>query len=178
MSDRRLALILGGARSGKSRRAEALAHEWAEAADGARVYLATAEAFDEEMRARIARHRTDREGRGWLTVEEPLNLATTLTREAIARRVVLVECLSTWLGNLMHHGRDVPAAIDDLVSWIRSDGEGSVILVANEVGFGVMPDNAMARAFQDHAGRLHQALAARADRVELVVAGIPMVVKE
>lgn len=177
MSDRRLALILGGARSGKSRRAETLAGEWAEEATAELVYLATAEAFDDEMRARIARHRQDREGRGWITVEEPVELAAALARETMAERVVLVECLSTWLGNLMHRGQDVSAAIDDLVAWADADGEGPVVLVANEVGLGVVPDNAMARAFQDRAGRLHQALAARADRVELVVAGIPMAVK-
>jgi len=177
LSDRRLALILGGARSGKSRRAEALALEWAKDRGGEPVYLATAEPFDDDMRARIAHHRADRDGRGWSTVEEPLDLIAALAREATPGRVVLVECLSTWLGNLMHHQRDAAAAIDGLVAWVGAGGDGSVILVANEVGFGLVPENAMARAFRDHAGRLHQALATHADRVELVVAGIPMVVK-
>lgn len=177
MSKRRLALILGGARSGKSRRAEALALEWGRERDETWVYLATAEPFDDEMGARVAQHRADRDGRGWITVEEPLELVRALDRETTTGRVVLVECLSTWLGNLMHHGRDVPTAIDGLIAWAGTDGDGAVVLVANEVGFGLVPENAMARAFRDHAGRLHQALAARADRVELVIAGIPMAVK-
>jgi adenosylcobinamide kinase/adenosylcobinamide-phosphate guanylyltransferase len=107
----RLALILGGARSGKSRRAEALALEWG----GAPVYLATAQPFDDEMRRRIARHRADRDGRGWVTVEEPLDLPMALGREALAGRTVLVECLTTWLGNLMVHERDADSGIAGLL---------------------------------------------------------------
>lgn len=169
----RLALILGGARSGKSRRAEALALEWG----GTPVYLATAEPFDEEMQARVAQHRLDREGRGWTTVEEPLELPAALAREAGAERVILVECLTTWLGNLMVHEWPVAPEIDRLLAWVDAGLPGDLVLVANEVGLGIVPENRMAREFRDHAGRLHQALAARAGRVELVVAGLPMVVK-
>jgi len=167
-----LTLILGGARSGKSRRAEGLAREMGLEA----VYLATAEPMDEEMAARIAQHRRERAAHGWLTVEEPLDLAGALTREARPDRVVLVECLTTWLTNLMVHDRDIGAATDALLTWCEAPG-GPAILVSNEVGFGIVPEHKMARDFRDHAGRLHQRIAERAGRVELVVAGIPMVVK-
>lgn len=169
----RLALILGGARSGKSRRAEALALEWG----GDPVYLATAEPFDEEMRARVEKHKADREGRGWTTVEEPLDLPAVLAREAAAGRVVLVECLATWLGNLMAHEWPVEPEIARLLATVDQGPAADLVLVASEVGFGIVPDNRMAREFRDHAGRLHQELAARAGLVELVVAGIPTVVK-
>lgn len=169
----RLALILGGARSGKSRRAEALALE----CGGAPVYLATAEPFDAEMRERVAQHRAERADRGWTTIEEPLDLPTALAREASAGRVVLVECLTTWLGNLMVHEWPVGPEVDRLLAWLDGEAVGDLVLVASEVGLGIVPDNRMAREFRDHAGRLHQDLAARAARVELVVAGIPVVVK-
>jgi len=169
----RLALILGGARSGKSRRAEALALEWG----GAPVYLATAEPFDDEMQARVAQHRADREGRGWVTVEEPLDLPAALAREATSGRAVLVECLTTWLGNLMVHEWPVEPEIARLLAWLDGPRPGDLVLVASEVGLGIVPENRMARHFRDHAGRLHQELAARAGRVELVVAGLPVVVK-
>ena len=169
----RLALILGGARSGKSRRAEALAVGWG----GAPVYLATAEPFDAEMQARVERHKADREGRGWITVEEPLELPAALQREATAGRAVLVECLTTWLGNLMVHEWPVEPEIARLLGWLDAGSPADLALVANEVGLGIVPENRMAREFRDHAGMLHQELATRAGRVELVVAGIPVVVK-
>lgn len=167
-----LTLILGGARSGKSRRAETLARE----SGSEVVYLATAEPIDDEMAARIARHREDRAAHGWTTVEEPLALAETLTREARPGRIVLVECLTTWLTNLMVHECDIDDATSDLLAWCDAPS-GPAILVSNEVGFGIVPEHRMAREFRDHAGRLHQRVAERAGRLELVVAGIPMVVK-
>ncbi len=169
----RLALILGGARSGKSRRAEALALEWG----GDPVYLATAEPFDDEMHDRVVRHRADREGRGWVTVEEPLDLPAALAREATPGRTVLVECLTTWIGNLMVHEWPVEPEIGRLLAAIDTGLGAGLVLVANEVGLGIVPENRMARMFRDHAGRLHQDLATRAGRVELVVAGIPVTVK-
>lgn len=167
-----LTLVLGGARSGKSRRAEALARE----SGRRRVYLATAEPFDDEMRDRIDRHRRDRAAAGWTTVEEPLALDRALAEAAATDRVVLVECLTTWHGNLLHHQRDLAGAGDRLLA-VLAELPGDLVLVANEVGLGVMPDNAMARRFLDEAGRLNQRLADRADRVELVVAGLPMRLK-
>lgn len=167
-----LTLILGGARSGKSRRAETLAWE-----TGLEVaYLATAEAVDEEMAERIAKHQEDRAALDWVTVEEPLDLAGALAREARPDRVVIVECLTTWLTNLMVHGHDIEAATDALLTWCDSP-TGPALLVSNEVGFGIVPEHRMAREFRDHAGRLHQRIAERAERVELVVAGLPMTVK-
>ena len=166
-----LTLVLGGARSGKSAYAESLV-----AGPGA-VYVATAEAIDDEMRDRIDRHRARRAAE-WTTVEAPLELARTL--EAHARTAsgsgVLVDCLTVWLGNLMHARMDIDREVAALLESLAVP-RVPVVLVANEVGLGVVPENAMARAFRDHAGRLNQALAARADRVVLVTAGIPLVLK-
>ena len=165
----RLTLVLGGARSGKSAYAESLF-----AAPGA-VYVATAEAIDDEMGERIARHRA-RRGDGWITVEASLDLAGELRAQARNRSGVLVDCLTVWLGNVMHAGRDIDREAGSLLESLAAP-EAPVVLVANEVGLGVVPDNPMARAFRDHAGRLNQALAGRADRVVLVTAGIPLVLK-
>ena len=166
-----LTLVLGGARSGKSAYAESLLGE------AGAVYVATAEAIDDEMRDRIARHRA-RRGERWTTVEAPLDLADALRVHARnpAGAGVLVDCLTVWLGNLMHAGRDIDREARSLLESL-DDLEVPAVLVANEVGLGVVPDNPMARAFRDHAGRLNQALAARADRVVLVTAGIPLVLK-
>lgn len=158
-------LVLGGARSGKSRHAEALV----EAQPGACIYLATAEAGDAEMAERIARHR-ERRGPRWETVEEPLELAATLADVAGPERAVLVDCLTLWLSNLMAAERDPLAETEELVACLRSLS-GPVVFVSNEVGLGVMPDNALARAFVDHAGRLHQALGEAAQSVRFLAAG-------
>ena len=166
----RLTLVLGGARSGKSAYAESLV-----AGPGA-VYVATAEAIDDEMGERIARHRARRGGTGWTTVEAPLDLAAALRAHAPGASGVLVDCLTVWVGNLMHAGRDIDREAGSLLESLAVP-PAPVVLVANEVGLGVVPDNPMARAFRDHAGRLNQALAARADRVVLVTAGIPLVLK-
>ena len=164
-----LTLVLGGARSGKSRMAEALttrhAAPWA--------YLATAQAFDDEMRARIAGHR-DRRGPGWETVEVPLDLAAAL--RGAGGRPVLVDCLTLWLTNLMLGGHDIPAAVAALEDAL-ADRAAPTVLVANEVGLGIVPENALARRFRDEAGRLNQRLAARAGTVLFVVAGLPLAVK-
>ena len=165
----RLTLVLGGARSGKSAYAESLF-----TGPGA-VYVATAEAIDDEMRERIARHRA-RRGEGWTTVEAPLDLGAALLAHPPGASGILVDCLTVWLGNLMHAGRDIDREAGSLLESLATPGV-PVVLVANEVGLGVVPDNPMARAFRDHAGRLNQALAARADRVVLVTAGIPLDLK-
>ncbi len=162
-----LTLVLGGARSGKSRHAEALVT----AMPPPWVYVATAQAFDDEMRARIARHRAGRAG-GWRTVEEPIDLAGALATNAPA----LVDCLTLWLTNLMLGERDVMAATRALEAALAARATPTV-LVSNEVGLGIVPDSALGRAFRDAAGTLHQRLAARADRVVFMVAGLPMVVK-
>ncbi len=157
--------VLGGARSGKSAHAEALVEAWPRPW----VYVATAQAFDEEMRVRLAEHRARRRP-GWRTVEEPLDLPGALG----APGPMLVDCLTLWLTNLMLAGREADWAALRAALDART---APTVFVSNEVGLGIVPDNALARAFRDAAGRLHQRLAARADRVLFMVAGIPMVVK-
>jgi len=162
-----LTLVLGGARSGKSAHAEALIT----ALPPPWVYVATAQAFDGEMRDRIAAHRA-RRAAGWETVESPLDLVGPLATD----RPVLVDCLTLWLTNLMLGGHDIAAATTALEAALESRAAPTV-LVANEVGLGIVPDNALARAFRDAAGRLNQTIAARADTVLFLVAGLPMRVK-
>ena len=166
-----LTLVLGGARSGKSRHAEALV-----AARGlARTYIATAEAWDEEMRDRIAHHREDR-GAGWRTVEAPLELGAAIAAEAGEGRVVLVDCLTLWLTNTMLAERDVGAEQAALLDALEGAG-GPVVCVSNETGLGIVPDNALARAFRDAQGRLNQSIAALAARVDFIAAGLPIRLK-
>jgi adenosylcobinamide kinase/adenosylcobinamide-phosphate guanylyltransferase len=164
-------LVLGGGRSGKSRHAEALV----EGQPGACIYLATAEASDREMAERSRRHRA-RRGRRWQTLEEPLDLADALRGAARPEAAVLVDCLTLWLSNLLGAGRDVDAEIDGLVA-ILPKLAGSVVFVSNEVGLGIVPEGALARAFVDHAGRLHQAVAAAAPSVLFMAAGLPLALK-
>jgi adenosylcobinamide kinase/adenosylcobinamide-phosphate guanylyltransferase len=164
-------LVLGGARSGKSRHAEALVASQ----PGPCVYLATAQAGDGEMAARIADHRA-RRGRRWITVEEPLDLTGALTRACGPDRAVLVDCLTLWLSNLLGAERDAAAECERFLATLPGLA-GPVVLVSNEVGQGVVPDNALARAFIDHAGRLHQDLAAAAQRVVFMTAGLPRELK-
>ena len=167
----RLSLILGGARSGKSRHAEAMVTQ----TPGPWHYLATGQGLDDEMAARISRHRTDR-ATGWITTEEPLALADALGRIATGPAPVLVDCLTLWLSNLMLDGKDPEAETDSLLRAL-ADLKAPIVLVANEVGLGIVPDNALARAFRDAAGRLNPRIAARADRVVFVAAGLPLVLK-
>ncbi len=164
-------LILGGMRSGKSRHAEALI----EAQPGACIYVATAEAGDAEMAERIRRHRA-RRGPRWETVEEPLALVETLGRVAGPGRAVLVDCLTLWLSNLLEAGRDAAAESERLTAALP-ELTGPVVLVSNEVGLGIIPDGALARAFVDHAGRLHQAVAGVAQSVQFMAAGLPVQLK-
>lgn len=167
----RTTLVLGGARSGKSFFAEKLA-----AQSGLdRVYLATGRAFDDEMEARIAAHKS-RRGGGWLTVEAAIDLVGALRANAAPGRVVLVDCLTLWVTNLMMAERPLEpafAALEDLMPYLA----GPVLFVSNEVGLGIVPENAMARAFRDHAGRLNQMVAAAADEVHFIVAGLPLKLK-
>ncbi len=164
-----LTLVLGGARSGKSRHAETLvtAHPppW--------LYVATAQALDDEMRTRIATHRAGRDAR-WRTVEEPLDLAAALSEAD--RQPALVDCLTLWLSNLVLGEHDVAAAADALDA-VLDARTAPTVLVSNEVGLGIVPDNALTRRFRDEAGRLNQRVAARADAVVLTVAGIPVRIK-
>lgn len=167
--DWRTRLVLGGARSGKSRHAQALA----EGCAGPRVFIATAQAFDAEMAKRIAHHRADR-GPDWRTVEAPLAVAEAI--EGAGEAVVLVDCLTLWSSNLLLSEGNIDAATAALVAAL-ADARGRIILVSNEVGWGIVPDNALARHFRDVAGRVNQRVAAAVDRVDLVVAGITMRLK-
>lgn len=166
-----MTLVLGGARSGKSRHAEGLVL----ATGLACHYVATGTPGDAEMAARIAAHQA-RRGAQWTLHEEPLALAATLARIRTRERAVLVDCLTLWLTNLMVAEHDLDAASNDLLDSLAKTA-GPVVLVSNEVGQGVVPMNAMARAFVDAAGVLHQRLAALAERVELVTAGLPLTLK-
>ncbi|MDF1607620.1 bifunctional adenosylcobinamide kinase/adenosylcobinamide-phosphate guanylyltransferase [Hoeflea sp. YIM 152468] len=164
-------LVLGGARSGKSAFAEGLVEQ----ASADRLYLATGQARDDEMRDRIAVHQ-HRRGEGWQTLEAPVELAQALKTCARADRPVLVDCLTLWVTNLMLGDHDLGMAFDGLAATIPIL-KGPVVLVSNEVGLGIVPDNAMARAFRDHAGRLHQLIASLADEVHFVAAGLPLKMK-
>ncbi len=164
-------LVLGGARSGKSLYAEGLVETFAE-----RIYLATAEAKDTEMAQRIDEHQK-RRGPGWKTVEEPLDLAGALKTHSKDSLPVLVDCLTLWLANIMAAGLDVDDETRTLTETLKN-AVGPVVLVSNEVGQGIVPDNALARAYMDHAGRLNQAVAVAANRVVLMSAGLPHVLKE
>jgi adenosylcobinamide kinase/adenosylcobinamide-phosphate guanylyltransferase len=168
---RRHYLILGGARSGKSRHAESLA----EAHRGECIYVATAEEGDEEMRGRISEHRA-RRGVRWRTIEEPVRLAEMLERECRADRFVLVDCLTLWMSNLMLRGKPVRPAVERL-SGLLPAIEGTLALVSNEVGLGIVPDSDLGRRFRDEAGFAHQRLAAVCDEVILMVAGLPLTIK-
>ena len=163
--------VLGGARSGKSGFAETLVNQ----TGLARHYIATGRAFDDEMRERIARHRTDR-GEGWTTHEVPVDVVSLLAEIDSPDRVVLVDCLTLWLTNLMMDGHDIARQSAALVDQIHTF-KGRVVLVSNEVGLGIVPENRMAREFRDHAGRLHQRIAAEADEVYFVAAGLPLKMK-
>jgi adenosylcobinamide kinase / adenosylcobinamide-phosphate guanylyltransferase len=163
-------LVLGGARSGKSRYAESLIA----ASPPPWLYVATAEAHDDEMAARIAEHRA-RRGAQWRAIEVPRDLAGAL-RSMPAAGAVLVDCLTLWLSNLMLADADIAAETARLDGALAC-ATSPVVLVSNEVGLGIVPDNALARRFRDAQGRLNQQVAARADRVVLMVAGLPLVVK-
>jgi adenosylcobinamide kinase/adenosylcobinamide-phosphate guanylyltransferase len=171
----RVTLVLGGARSGKSRYAETLIAGAARRA----TYVATATVEDSEMAERIRHHRERRDAGtlAWETVEAPRDLAGVLEELARPDRPVLVDCLTLWLSNALLAEADLAAETAGLLRALAGVA-GPVVLVANEVGFGIVPDNALARRFRDAAGRLNQDIAALADRVVLVAAGLPLVLKE
>jgi adenosylcobinamide kinase/adenosylcobinamide-phosphate guanylyltransferase len=165
-----LTFLLGGARSGKSAHAERLVTEF----PSPWTYVATAQAFDEEMAERIALHRS-RRGEGWMTLDAPLDLAGTLRKQPEGRPV-LVDCLTLWLTNHMMAEHDLEAVSTELEQ-VLAARRGPWFVVSNEVGLGIVPDNALARRFRDAAGRLNQRVAARADKVLFMVSGLPLMVK-
>jgi adenosylcobinamide kinase/adenosylcobinamide-phosphate guanylyltransferase len=165
-------LVLGGARSGKTGFAERLAIS----SGTSPVYLATAEALDAEMAERVATHRRTREGR-FATIEEPIELSIAIIKASKSHDVILVDCLTLWITNLLIGGHDVAALVDELGETLALVSQAKVILVSNEVGLGIVPDNAMARNFRDLAGSAHQRLAEICAEVYFVAAGLPMTMK-
>lgn len=171
MTSSSIELVLGGARSGKTRHALALA----ENSGLDPIYVATATPFDEEMQTRITAHIAER-GPRWSTIEAPLDLETAIADAAAPGCILLVDCLTLWLNNLIYAERDVTAASSALCATLAS-AAGPVILVSNEIGLGVVPENALARSFRDAQGTLNQAIARVATRVTFVAAGLPLVLK-
>jgi len=168
-----IGLVLGGARSGKSRFAEQQVAE----SGRRKLYLATSEIWDDEMARRVDLHRQQR-GDGWELFEEPLALSDVLTAQADGRTSILVDCLTLWVTNLMMAERDIPEASTELVSTLTAlPDDAHVVLVSNEVGLGIVPMDKMARDFRDHAGRLHQDIAAAVADVWFVTAGLPQKLK-
>ncbi len=164
-------LVLGGARSGKSRYAQSVA----ERSGKKRVFIATAEAGDAEMAGRIAAHKAER-GPEWRTLEAPLALAEALAETTAPDTILLVDCLTLWLTNLILGGRDAEAESQRLAAGIAALA-GPAIFVSNEVGGGIVPNNQLARAFRDAQGRLNQRVTEACDSVVLVAAGLPLVLK-
>ena len=165
-------LVLGGARSGKTGFAERLAMR----AGTRPAYLATAEALDAEMRDRVRSHQQQR-AQVFATIEEPIRLSAAIAKAAKAHDAILVDCLTLWITNLIVANENVAAAVDELLATLVETTESRVILVSNEVGLGIVPDNAMARMFRDLAGSAHQRIAEICDDAYFVVAGLPMVLK-
>ena len=165
-------LVLGGARSGKTTFAEKLAT----GAGLKPAYLATAQALDAEMAERVESHRRSRAAR-FETIEEPLALAAALEAAAKQHDVILVDCLTLWITNLLGAGREVAQAVDELGETLARLDNSRVILVSNEVGLGIVPDNPLARTFRDLAGSTHQHMAEICDDVYFVIAGLPMTLK-
>ncbi len=188
MSIAKSELILGGQKSGKSRRAELLARQWLDGApDHQAVLIATALPWDNEMRQRIARHQTDRADRvpGMRTVEEPVALAEAIRQHSSARTLVVVDCLTLWLTNLLMPAENASNSAVDLMDTARiaslliaiQEAVGPVVLVGNEIGLGVIPMGREVRAFVDALGRLNQDVAAVCERVTLMAAGLPLTLK-
>ena len=165
-------LVLGGARSGKSRHAQG----WVEAVPGRLAYIATAQALDDEMADRIRRHRADR-GPRWSTLDAPIDLAAAIPAAARDADAVLVDCLTLWLSNMLLAGHDLDVASGALCEAVARCPV-PIALVANEVGLGIVPDNALARTFRDVAGRLNQMLAAQVEEVVFIAAGLPLRLKK
>lgn len=164
-------LVLGGARSGKSRFGEQIAKD-----SGLEViYVATAQAYDNEMVKRIEQHKLDRPDH-WQSIEEPVNLPQIIEDNSDSKNIILVDCLTLWLMNLLDAKLDIPREVDALLNAL-SKSSGAVVMVSNEITMGVVPMGEMSRQYVDELGRMHQRIAQQAHNVTLMVAGIPMAIK-
>ena len=172
--NKHICLALGGARSGKSDFAESTALSLAKDQGQSAVYIATGQAFDDEMKARIKRH-LDRRDPQFTTIEEPVDLISVLKTHD-HRHVLLIDSIGVWITNLMINDLDVDKVMADTIEAIKS-ASCSVVLVSDEIGMGIVPENAMSRAFRDHIGMMNQNVASLADRVAFLVAGVPMIIK-
>ena len=168
----KIILIIGGARSGKS----SFAQDRAGAFPGTKAYVATAEPLDDEMRDRIEKHRAQR-GKDWVTFEEPCKLASVLEEIGDGYSAIVVDCLTVWLSNLLLREEEIEKEVDALVAFLKKRDCPTLFMVSNEVGMGIVPDNALSRKFRDLAGRLNQNVAAVADEVYLMTAGVPLCIK-
>lgn len=176
----RIVFITGGARSGKSR----FALEKANSMNGKKIYIATAEPLDEEMKERIKRHKEER-GREWLTMEEPIKIPKLLRELKGECDVILLDCLTLWLSNLMVAGKELSGEIEEFIADLKGIKNSSssclqplvLFIVSNEVGMGIVPENELARRFRDLAGMLNQRVAEIADEVYFMVSGIPLKIK-
>lgn len=177
----KIILVTGGARSGKS----SYALELAESLADHKLFIATCPDLDTEMADRVDRHKKEREGRGWATIESQVDLASVFTVQARAYDVVLVDCITLWVNNILYINEQKSVAVSDSSiaelcgAWLQQADrlEAVVIVVTNEVGLGVVPDNALARKYRDLVGTCNQLIAKRADEVVLVSCGIPLRLK-
>jgi adenosylcobinamide kinase / adenosylcobinamide-phosphate guanylyltransferase len=165
-------LVLGGARSGKT----GFAEQFAMRNGSSPAYLATAAALDDEMRERVRTHQAQRAGR-FATLEEPIELTQAILTAAKSHDIILVDCLTLWITNLLEAETDVADAVEDLAATLAQVRAARVILVSNEVGLGIVPDNPLARSFRDLAGSAHQRLAEICEHVYFVIAGLPLTLK-
>ncbi len=170
----KITLITGGARSGKSQRVLQICEQYEK-----KVFVATAQAVDDEMSSRIQKHKKER-GADWTTIEAPVDLASAIKKVDGENPVVVVDCLTVWVGNLLHHLKNEEQIENAISRFLRvlDDPTADIVLVTNEVGFGIVPANSEARAYRDILGSLNQRVAKRADSVQLMVCGIPMSIKE
>lgn len=168
---RKIVFVLGGARSGKSR----FALETASTIPGKKAYIATAQALDDEMEQRIARHKAERHAE-WKTFEEPVNLQDLITKIHATHDVLLIDCLTLWITNLMLGSHNIDGKVQPFIEAL-SVCQASVFMVSNEVGLGIVPDNRLSREFRDIAGTLNQRVAAIADEVYFIAAGLPLRIK-
>ena len=171
-----IVFVTGGARSGKTGHALEIVEELSRKTGAAKIYLATAQAWDDEMKDRIQRHKLER-GPDWSTLEEPMELVRTIREHSRKDTILLVDCLTLWLTNILLADADIDAERKALVAAL-GEAKGPIVLVSNEVGLGIVPENKLARRFRDEAGWLNQAVAKRAEKAVLIASGLPLVLKD